>query len=633
MNEDLLKNNDIKYYGKMSPFIRAQERALNYYNKLKTLDNRFALFRLISTITILAIVVNYAQKSSSTTIFTLIILFLFFCLITSWAHNAIQAKQKKWKALALSYNLSEARSQRDFAFIASHKSPWHDECIKVPNAHVYSSDLDIHTQLYSLLDTCSTKSGSEKLFSLLLESGIQPEDANTVIARSNKAQTLTTKTKLLRHFEAMRLNESFLQNYYKLNEKKIENESDELNRKSENDTFFLNSFRILYALGSILAWFVILLPSFKQFLMTGNTEAFLNPIFLYTGFLIFGAIIFSPITQLATKVSQSSKTIQEIIANLNKNESLAEKLQFSFLKKNAKRQIKSLNLLLDIVSLRGNPIFWVTLHIFLPFDALVCLILQFKIKDFIAKLKLWENELNDFDLIASFARLASENPKSRFLSLFERTQANNQQIECENIGHPLIATHKRICNSIKLNKNSPVVLLTGSNMAGKSTFLRTLGTNIVLANMGAPVFADKFIFPAFRLLCAIRIDDSLSDGTSYFYAEVKRLHFILNSLTENNKNPGFFLIDEIFRGTNNKERYIGSWHIIHALFEKNSFGFISTHDLALTELDKNDNRLINMHFREHIEGEALAFDYLIKEGPCPTTNALFIMKQNGLPVP
>ncbi|BBH52995.1 MutS-related protein [Fluviispira sanaruensis] len=629
MKEDLHKINDIKYYGKISPFLRAQERSLNYYNKLKTLDNRFALFRLISTITLLAIVVNYAQKSSSTTIFILIILFLSFCLMTSWAHNAIQARQKKWKAIALSYNLSEARLQRDFAFITLHKSPWHDECVKTPAAHVYSSDLDIHTQLYSLLNTCSTQNGSEKLFTLLLDSGIHPEDTNTVIERSNKAQLLKSKTRLLRHFEAMRLNESFLQNYYKLNEKKQENENEE----SKEYSIFSNVFRIVYAFVSIFAWFIILLPAFKQFLSSGNTEAFLNPIFLYTGFLILGTLIFTPITNLAAKVSQSSKTIQEIIANLNNNETIADNLNFSFLKKSAKRQIKSLNFLLDIVSLRGNPIFWVTLHIFLPFDALVCLILQFKIKKFITKLELWENELIDFDLIASFARLASENPKSRFLTLLDRKQANDQQIECENIGHPLIATHKRICNSIKLNKNSPVVLLTGSNMAGKSTFLRTLGTNIVLANMGAPVFADKFIFPAFRLLCAIRIDDSLSDGTSYFYAEVKRLHFILNSLDDNNKNPGFFLIDEIFRGTNNKERYIGSWHIIHALFEKNSFGFISTHDLALTELDKNDKRLINMHFREHIEGEALAFDYLIKEGPCPTTNALYIMKQNGLPVP
>ncbi|KAB8033701.1 MutS-related protein [Fluviispira multicolorata] len=633
MNEDLQKNPNNNSDSLLSPFIRAQARSKIIDSKLKTFDNRFALFRLLSTIALLAIVVNYAQKSNSTTTLLLIILFLIFCLFTSWIHNIIQAKQKKWNAVALSYELSEARSQRDFDFITTQKSPWHDECIVVPKGHVYSSDLDIHTQLYLLLNTCSTKEGSQKLFSMLMEAGIQPEQTQIVIERSKNAQTLSRKTRLLRHFESLRLSESFLQKYFKLYEKKVEGENSELEEKKDSNSIVSISFRIFYAFVSICAWFIILIPAFNNFISTGNTEAFLQPIFLYTGFLLLGTLIFTPITQLATKVAQSSKTLQEIINTLNNNESIAESLQFTFLKKQAKAKIKSLNLLLDLVSLRGNPIFWVTLHIFLPFDALVCLILQLKIKNFSATLKVWENELYEFDVIASFARFASENPNSRFVTLSERKQASDQQIECTHLGHPLIATQKRICNTIKLHKSSPVVLLTGSNMAGKSTFLRTLGTNIVLANIGAPVFATKFIMPPFRLLCAIRIDDSLSEGTSYFYAEVKRLHFILNSLNNSYQNPGFFLIDEIFRGTNNKERYIGSWHIIHALFEKNSFGFISTHDLALTELDKNDSRLINMHFREHIEGLKLAFDYLIKEGPCPTTNALYIMKQHGLPVP
>ena len=104
-------------------------------------------------------------------------------------------------------------------------------------------------------------------------------------------------------------------------------------------------------------------------------------------------------------------------------------------------------------------------------------------------------------------------------------------------------------------------------------------------------------------------------------------------INKNKIEPSIFLIDEIFRGTNNKERYIGSLNIIHSLFNKNSFGIISTHDLALADINQSDTRLRNMHFREHIENNKLIFDYLIKEGPCPTTNALFIMKQEGLPIP
>jgi DNA mismatch repair ATPase MutS len=169
-------------------------------------------------------------------------------------------------------------------------------------------------------------------------------------------------------------------------------------------------------------------------------------------------------------------------------------------------------------------------------------------------------------------------------------------------------------------------------MAGKSTFLRAFATNILLSNIGAPVCAKQFYVPTMEILCAIRIDDSLSDGTSYFYAEVKRLGDILKRLQNPGEFPAIFFIDEIFKGTNNKERYQGSLKLIEAFLKIGAFGFVSTHDLALTELSAQEPRLRNMHFREHIEGNCLTFDYTLKEGPCPTTNALFIMKMSGLPV-
>jgi len=181
-----------------------------------------------------------------------------------------------------------------------------------------------------------------------------------------------------------------------------------------------------------------------------------------------------------------------------------------------------------------------------------------------------------------------------------------------------------------------MVLLTGSNMSGKSTFLRTLGVNIVLANMGAPVFAKRLVVPHnLELFCAIRIDDSLSDATSYFYAEVKRLKVIVDSLKDRdlNKRPVLFLVDEIFRGTNNKERFIGSWHLLKSFLKQGAFGVVSTHDLALAELEKNDSRLVNMHFKEDIVAQELEFNYTLRHGPSPTTNALFIMRKEGLPIP
>ncbi len=615
----------------------AKKRADYFDKKLKSLDNKFALFRLITIIAFLAIIVNIFSKHNPIINLLLIIFFLVYCLISSWLHNIIQSKQRKWKSYSLSYSLSLSRIARDFNFISNHKSPWHDETIHVPKGHFYSSDLDIHTHLFLLFNTCSTSQGSSNLFKLFMEAGVLPTEKNLSSIRSSKANLLSHKTQLLRRFEALRLDEQFLQKFFKQKEKKqdeAENVGDEITFSSLGNKEKVNFYsRNIYSIISVTAWILILLPALLKFINTPNAEELLQPLFLYAMFLFLGVFIFNSVTENANRVSQSSKIIEEVIKAISKKNKMNHALNFSFLEDQSIKKINTLNFLINLISLRGNPIFWVTLHIFFPFDAIICFLLQIKLKSIEKNLLIWEQELYEFDLLASFARFRAENPSSRFLTDKDRALASPNFIECTNLGHPLIAENKRICNSIYLQKASPLVLLTGSNMAGKSTFLRTLGTNILLSNMGAPVCAEKFIVMPSRLLCAIRIDDSLSDGTSYFYAEVKRLKYILDSLESRNLVPGLFLIDEIFRGTNNKERFTGSLHIINALFEKNSFGFISTHDLALARIDEKDNRLINMHFRERLEENKLIFDYLIKEGACPTTNALFIMKQEGLPVP
>ncbi|APJ03614.1 MutS-related protein [Silvanigrella aquatica] len=616
----------------------AKEKAHYFENKLKIRDNRFALFRLISTIAFLAFIVGLFSKQNQLNNFILIFLFLIYCLITSWIHGYIQMKLRKWRSFTLSYELSLARINRNFEMIEENISPWHDDIIEVPKGHIYSSDLDVHTQLFSLFNTCSTQVGSEKLFQLFMEAGINPSPSKTIEVRSAKAKLISKSSHLIRKFEALRLDENFISKFYKQKEKIqfeesqkeiVSHSKEKLNNKDRAFFYIQNIFCII----SIMAWILILLPAMLKFINTSQSEFLIQPLFLYALFIFLGAFIFNSITEMAAKVAHSTKMIEEVIKSLKIKNGKTNSFHFSFLEKSAIKNINSLNFLINLISLRGNPIFWITLHLVFPFDAVICFILQFKLKSVQKNLPEWENDLYEFDLLASFARFHNENPTSRFITQEERANTSPLFMEFHNLGHPLIAEENRICNSIKLMKSSPVVLLTGSNMAGKSTFLRTLGTNILLSNMGAPVCAEKFIIQPSRLLCAIRIDDSLEEGTSYFYAEVKRLKYILDSLNELHSVPGIFLIDEIFRGTNNKERFTGSYHIIHKLFEKNSFGFISTHDLALAQIHEEDKRMVNMHFREHVEDNKLVFDYLIKEGACPTTNALFIMKQEGLPIP
>jgi DNA mismatch repair ATPase MutS len=169
-------------------------------------------------------------------------------------------------------------------------------------------------------------------------------------------------------------------------------------------------------------------------------------------------------------------------------------------------------------------------------------------------------------------------------------------------------------------------------MSGKSTFLRTIGINLCLAQAGGPVCARSFEWTWSRLACCIRVDDSLDAGLSFFYAEVKRLKAILETTQDSTAPPTLFLIDEIFKGTNNRERLIGSQAYITALSQGNGFGLVSTHDLELADLEPAVPRLVNAHFQETVSNGALEFDYQLRPGPCPTTNALRIMELEGLPI-
>jgi DNA mismatch repair ATPase MutS len=175
-----------------------------------------------------------------------------------------------------------------------------------------------------------------------------------------------------------------------------------------------------------------------------------------------------------------------------------------------------------------------------------------------------------------------------------------------------------------------VALITGSNMAGKSTFIKTIGVNLCLAYAGGPVDAASFHALPFRLHTCIRISDSLTDGFSYFYAEVKCLRRLMDELADESM-PLLYLIDEIFRGTNNRERLIGSRAYLRTIAGMRGIGFVATHDLELTSLAEENQLVSNYHFRDAVEAGRLVFDYKIRPGPSPTTNALKIMVMEGLP--
>ena len=246
------------------------------------------------------------------------------------------------------------------------------------------------------------------------------------------------------------------------------------------------------------------------------------------------------------------------------------------------------------------------------------------------QLPVWLAVWYDLEALASLATFAHLNPGYTFPAV--AASADEPIFIAEALGHPLLNDQQRVCNDFAIDRLGDVTLITGSNMSGKSTFLRTLGINLCLAYAGGPVCGARCRTQPFRLFTSINVVDSVNDGISHFYAEVRRLKRLLEALDDEAAPPLFFLIDEIFRGTNNRERLLGSRAYVRALAGQRATGLISTHDLDLTRLADEIDGVYNAHFREEVVQGRLAFDYHIRPDPCPTTNALKIMQMEGLPV-
>jgi hypothetical protein len=270
---------------------------------------------------------------------------------------------------------------------------------------------------------------------------------------------------------------------------------------------------------------------------------------------------------------------------------------------------------------------------FVPWDITVAYLLDHYRERIAQLLPTWLEIWYQLEALSSLANFAYLNPDYITPEIdMNQTQATTPYFQARGIGHPLIEDEKKVVNDFALGSSQEIMLITGSNMAGKSSFLRTIGINLILAYAGAVVNATTLKTSIFEIHACIKVTDSMVDGYSYFYAEVRRLKAILTKLQTGTEYPIFFFIDEIFKGTNNRERLIGSISYIQALINKHCVGAISTHDLELVRLSEMLPQIKNYHFREEIIAGQMVFDYKLREGPSPTTNALKIMELEGLPI-
>jgi DNA mismatch repair ATPase MutS len=206
------------------------------------------------------------------------------------------------------------------------------------------------------------------------------------------------------------------------------------------------------------------------------------------------------------------------------------------------------------------------------------------------------------------------------------------------IGHPLLRDDDRVCNDVSVGPPGTVLLVTGSNMSGKSTLLRSIGLNVALAAVGAPVCAREFSLPSVELASSIRVSDDVSQGVSFYMAELKRLKSVVDHAREMSglaDRVCLFLLDEILQGTNSRERQIAVVQVLRHLIDSRSIGAISTHDLELADEPELAEIAHVVHFRETIHPDAsgneqMTFDYRMRDGVSPTTNALRLLKMVGL---
>jgi len=325
---------------------------------------------------------------------------------------------------------------------------------------------------------------------------------------------------------------------------------------------------------------------------------------------------------LFSRLQDLQKDFEGLAEKIQNMEKIASQLSFapSLKKKVATQDTRSLSRYISLMSVRTNPILFYILNLILPWDFFLSEICERARVSFAQHFQSWCQEMINIETLSCFANL----------KLYQETTwpevSSTTFLEFDEISHPLLDQSQVVKNNFHPQSNK-VIIITGSNMSGKSTFLRAIGINLVLANIGAPVFAKRFCFKPTHLVSCIRVSDSLRDGQSYFYAEVRRMRTILEKAQQ---GPIVFLIDEPLRGTNNKERLIGNTSYLKQILATEGAGFLCTHDLELTKLSEVSPQIANFHFSETMQNNDWIFDYKIKHGPSTSTNALRILANEGL---
>jgi hypothetical protein len=514
-------------------------------------------------------------------------------------HSDLQYKFDLNKSL-ISINETELRVlKRDYSFLD-------DGSEFINPKHPYSYDIDLFGKgsFFQYCNRTVTLEGKNELFSELTSNSIVD-----IKAKQSGVQELSEKSTWRQRFSAIA---SLI---------KVEHPAKEIINWIHNykavfpkylaylpRIFSVISLTLMVFLGfQLIPEIILLIWLFIGLGISGFYIKKVNELYKNTG---YAKDTFKQYHKLLSEIEQSTFT-SEILKN--------RQLEIKTEAKKASVIFKEYSKLLDALDQRNNVIIAILGNGFFLRDLALVYKIEKWIKTYKNKVENWFNVIAFFDAQNSLANFAFNHP----YYVYPTIKNNSEVIIATNLGHSLLNEAKRIDNHFTI-KNQQFFIITGANMAGKSTFLRTVSLSIVMANIGLPVCAESFEYNPIKLITSMRTSDSLVDDESYFFSELKRLKFIVDEI----ENDDYFIIlDEILKGTNSTDKAIGSKKFVQKLVASNSTGIIATHDLSLCEIEKELTEVKNYYFDAEIINDELNFDYQLKDGICKNMNASFLLKK------
>ncbi|WP_069659098.1 MutS-related protein [Arcticibacter eurypsychrophilus] len=580
------------------------------------LDKRINFYSFLRVLVLVAATLLMWQSVKLEIIWT--VYFSIFLGILAFAY--LVNKQSKFSAQK-QFNLSLKKvNQNELGSLKDRSTIYDDGTQWIDDNHSYTSDLDIFGKLslYSLVNRCATSFGKLEMAEWLKDSSSKVD----VGLRQKAAIELATKKNWKMHFQANLLfaheeqGKSNINGLFNYLETSVDLHKSWI-------AYYVKFVPYVFYGAAIGAYFY---PPFLL-LMFLSGLANITLVLAYSGKVNQALNMTGKAGQILSKYSDAFRMIEDekwespLCITLSKTLNPSGSAQYTL-----SHQVKKLAEILGRLEYRLNMFVGPILNISMAWDVKQYLQIQeWKINNK-EHIKNAFHSVGSFECLLSIAGLHINYPDWCFPAIQEDEYYT---LTAQNIGHPLIQENVRILNNFHLQDELKIDIITGSNMAGKSTFLRTLGINAVLAFCGAPVCAHEMRLTNMKIFTYMRIKDSLNESISTFKAELNRLQLLLDVLNSGEKV--YFLIDEMLRGTNSVDKYLGSKAIIERLIEQKSVGIVATHDLQIANLeDEYPAYIRNFYFDIKVIDEEMMFDYKLKKGACKTFNASLLLRKLGI---